>query len=110
MTSTTLEIKAGATFQATFLYKDPAGAAINLTGYTAALRIRRSYSAGSTDVSLTSSSGIVITAAVGQLDVTIAAATTAGLSGSYVWDLSVTSGGGIVYSLAGGACVVTQSA
>lgn len=110
MTNTTLEIKAGQTKQLRVLYKDPAGAAIDLTGYTATLRVRRNYTAGTADVSLTEVSGIVITAASGQLDITIPAGTTSGLSGTYVWDLFVTSSGGIAYWLAGGDCIANQAA
>ena len=55
-----ISIDQGATYSLALTYKDSAGAAINLTGYTAAMQIRSSYESTTTVLSLTSSAGIVI--------------------------------------------------
>ena len=94
-------IDQGADWFVTVVYKDSAGVAINLTGYTAALQIRDTYADSTTDLSLTSpSGGITITGATGTIAITATAAQTAAIpAGSYVYDLEITSSGGIVTRL-----------
>ena len=97
-------IDQGANWFVTFVYKDSAGTAINLTGYTAALQIRDTYADSTTDLSLTSpSGGITITAATGTIAVTATAAQTSAIpAGNYVYDLEITSSTGIVTRLVQG--------
>jgi hypothetical protein len=103
-----ITIEQGATFSLVVEWKDPAGAAINLTGYAAAMQIRRTYGAPVL-VSLTSpSGGIVIDAALGKLTLTIAASATASLQAPSqgVYDLEVSTGG-TVYRLLEGKVFIT---
>jgi len=94
-------IDQGANWFLTVVYKDSTGTAINLTGYTAALQIRDTYADSTTDLSLTSpSGGITITGATGTIAITATAVQTAAIAaGSYVYDLEITSSGGIVTRL-----------
>jgi hypothetical protein len=94
-------IDQGANWFITVIYKDSTGTPINLTGYTAALQIRDTYADTTTDLSLTSpSGGIVITGATGTIAITASAAQTAAIAaGTYVYDLEITSSGGIVTRL-----------
>jgi len=102
-------IDQGANWSVTFVYKNSAGTAINLTGYTAALQIRDTYADSTTDLSLSSpSNGITITGATGTIAVTATAAQTAAIAaGNYVYDLEITSGGGIVTRLVQGKVSVS---
>ena len=102
-------IDQGANWFVTFVYKNSAGTAINLTGYSAALQIRDTYADSTTDLSLTSpSGGITITAATGTIAVTATAVQTAAIAaGSYVYDLEITSSGGIVTRLVQGKISVS---
>jgi hypothetical protein len=94
-------IDQGADWYITVVYKDSAGTAINLTGYTAALQIRDTYADSTTDLSLTSpSGGIVITGATGTISIHATAAQTRAIAaGNYVYDLEITSSTGIVTRL-----------
>ena len=103
--------KQGKTLQITFIWVDSDGDPINLTGYTSRMQVRKlhqatlleSYSYEPAVISLTSSSGMTITALDGQVDIEVDASTMAGiLPGFYNYDLELVSGGGIVYELAGG--------
>ena len=85
---------------------------VNLTGYSARMMLRTSYSAGSPTLSLTSpSGGLVITPLTGTVTVTMTAAQTAALAaGDYVYDLEVVSGGGEVTRILDGIARVTPEA
>jgi hypothetical protein len=102
-------IDQGADWFITVVYKNSTGTAINLTGYTAALQIRDTYADSTTDLSLTSpSGGIVITGATGTISITATAAQTAAIAaGTYVYDLEITSSGGIVTRLIQGRISVS---
>lgn len=84
----------GATWNLEVLYKDSAGAVINLTGYDAALQIRKAYDTDEPVLELDSDgNGIVITANLGKLAITASAADTADIApGDYVYDLEISSG------------------
>ena len=98
----------GADWYVTFVYKDSAGTAINLTGYTAAMMVRDTFGDTATVLSLTNSSGITITAATGTLQVRATAAQTRAITaGNYVYDLEITSAGGIVTRLVQGKIVIS---
>jgi hypothetical protein len=101
-------IDQGSDWFTTFVYKDSAGTVINLTGYTAALQIRDTYADSATDLSLTVGSGITITAASGKIDVRATAAQTGAIAaGQYVYDLEITSSGGVVTRLVQGKITVS---
>jgi len=101
-------IDQGSTYTLALTYKDSSGAAINLTGYTAAMQIRDTVNSATTQLSLSSpSSGIVITAATGLITITITATQTRGLvANTYVYDLEITSGSGVVTRLIQGSVIV----
>lgn len=101
-------IDQGADWFVTFVYKDSAGTAINLTGYSAALQVRDTYADATTVLSLTSTSGITITPLTGTLAVRATAAQTGAIdAGPYVYDLEITSAGGIVTRLVQGKISVS---
>lgn len=70
-------IEQGSKFALTVIYKDDTGSIIDLTGYTAAMQIRKYIDSSDTIESLSSGSGITITGASGQIDIEIGATNTA---------------------------------
>ena len=84
----------GSTFNLEIIYKDSAGVVIDLTNYTAAMQIRSSFDSSATLLNLnTTNGGIVITGPQGKIELTASATATAALpSGSWVYDLEITSG------------------
>lgn len=103
-------IDQGADWYLNIAYKDSNGAAIDLTGYTAAMQFRLTMSSATTAISLTSSSGIVITPLTGNLAIRATAAQTAALddSAKYDYDLEITSSTGIVTRLIQGVASVSS--
>lgn len=102
-----ISIDQGATYTLVATWKDSAGSPVDLTGYTARMQMREAHNADSALLSLTDGDGITITAAEGKLEISIAAADTAGLPpGRHVYDLEVESAGGEVTRLVEGAAVV----
>lgn len=101
-------IDQGATWSVTVLYKDSNGVAINLTGYTAAMQVRQQYSSETAELTLTSpANGIVITPLTGTIVITMTALQTGGLDeGYYVYDVELTSSGGLVDRLIQGQLTV----
>lgn len=104
-----ITINQGATFELTVTWKDSTGAAINLTGYSARMQVRETYSSASTVVSLTNGSGITLGGATGTIAILISATTTAALTAPFsgVYDLELVSAGGVVTRLLQGAATVT---
>jgi len=92
-------VDAGTTFQVTVLYKDASDVAINITGYSAVMQVRKNSSTEPV-ASVSESDGISITGASGRLDVTIPATTPAG---NYVYALDITAPGGITTRLLKGS-------
>lgn len=87
-----LTIVQGATLDLLLTYKDDAGVVINLTGYTARLKIRTAV-AGSELVSLTEADGLVLGGAAGTIRIQRSAAQTAAYTWSRaVYDLELISG------------------
>jgi len=81
-------IKAGEVWSETITYEDENGAAINLTGCTAAMHIRRELADAATVATLTTENGrITITALTGTLALTLPAAVSELLDGEYVYDV-----------------------
>lgn len=96
----------GADWFATFIYQDPAGTPINLTGYTAALQVR-SFPQDTTAVMTltTENGGIGIDDLIGQLNIHATNEQTRVIDeGYYVYDLEVTdvNNGGVVTRLSQG--------
>lgn len=85
----------GSNWNLNVLYKDSNGAAINLTGYTAAMQLRQNYNSDDAVLTLTTSNGgIVITGNLGKLVLSATATQTGALdAGYYVYDLEIASGG-----------------
>lgn len=98
----------GSTFTRTLVYKVD-GSAVNLTGYTARMQVRKSVTDSTVLLSLaTDDSSIVITGATGTITLTVPATTMAAVSaGSWVYDLEIVSSGGVVTRLIEGKFVVT---
>jgi hypothetical protein len=105
-----LEIKQGATYQLGLYYVTSAGAAIDITGYSARMTLRSDYEATTSLLDLTSpSAGLVITGASGLVTVTITSTQTAALTaGPFVWDIEIVSAGGVVTRMAGGVGVISR--
>jgi hypothetical protein len=103
-----IQIDQGATYTLALSYKDSAGVPINLTNYTAAMQLRKTVESATASLSLTSSSGIVITGATGLLNITITATQSRDLDPDiYVYDLEITSSAGVVTRLIEGSAVVS---
>jgi hypothetical protein len=101
-----ITIEAGSTFQLRVTWKDSNGTPINLTGYTARMKVKPTYG-GVATFSLTSpSGGLVLGGAAGTIDVTISATDTATNIGdtesTAMYDLEVESSGGVVTRLVQG--------
>ncbi|NVN99298.1 MAG: hypothetical protein HXX17_08240 [Geobacteraceae bacterium] len=108
MTAATYDliIEQGATLQQTFYWTDSAGAAVNLTGYTAQMMVKANYadSGAVALLTLTSAGGtIVLTAGTGKIDLLVPPATTQALTFTKaIYDLELTSAGGVVTRLVQG--------
>jgi hypothetical protein len=95
-----LIIEQGATFEKTVTWKDSDGNAVDLTGYTARMQIRRSKSSTTTILSITTDDAITLGGTAGTVAISIPAATTATFTfRRAVYDLELVSGGGVVYRL-----------
>lgn len=99
----------GSTYTLAVTYKDSTGAAINLTGYTAAMQLRLDYDSATAVLSLSSpSNGIVITGASGLVSITMSATQTAALSAdTFLYDLEITSPTSVKTRLIQGVVVVS---
>lgn len=98
----------GATYSETFTIKIN-DVAVNLTGYTAAMQVRRSHEDTTAILTLTSGSGITLGGAAGTITLTIAYADTEDLiAGQYLYDLEITSSGGTKDRLLQGTFTVSS--
>ena len=96
------------TFQRTLTYKDSNGDPIDLSGYTAALQVRKDYNSPAV-VSLTHSSGLTLGGAAGTIAIVINATATAALEAqTHYYDLVITSSGGIATRILEGKFDVVQ--
>lgn len=97
----------GVTFDRTFTTHID-GVLANWSGYTAAMQVRETYDSTATVVSLTNGSGITLGGTAGTLQVVISSTVTAGVAeGNYVYDIELTSNGGVVSRLLQGDFIVT---
>ena len=92
-TISNIYIDAGADYTTTVTVSDSSGAALDLTGYTAAAQIRKTYESSAATVAFTVAFASDRT--TGQLDLTLTGAQTAAVTqGRYVYDVLITSGAG----------------
>lgn len=93
----------GSTFSRTITYKDSSGSAIDLSGYTARMQLRRNIDDASAIIELTTSNGrIALGGVAGTVTLTIAASDTAALSPvEGVYDLELVTGDTVEKLLAG---------
>jgi len=97
-------IDQGTDFSITVDVTDTSGGALDMTGYSAAAQIRKTY--GSSSVSSTFSTSIA--EATGQVTLSLTDTQTTALeSGRYVYDLNVTSSGGQTTRVVEGQAIVT---
>jgi hypothetical protein len=103
-------IKQGATYVKSIVWKDELGTPMDLTGYSAKMQIRSSVSAPKVlaEIATTPGSGITLGGALGTIELAISAALTGAIGeADGVYDLELTSGGGIVTRLLEGAVEIT---
>ena len=97
-------IDQGTDFSITVDVTDSAGEILELSGYTAAAQIRKTYSSSSVSASFSTS----IAESTGQVTLSLTDTQTTGLeSGRYVYDLNITSGVGVVTRVIEGQAIVT---
>jgi hypothetical protein len=86
-------IDSGADFSKTISVTDTAGSALDLTGYTAAGQIRKTYESSSATVALTVA--FISDRTTGQITISLTGAQTGAIDqGRYVYDVLLTSGSG----------------
>jgi hypothetical protein len=100
----------GATFQRVLTWKDSTNTAVNLTGYTARMHIRNEYESTSFVLALTTeNSRIALGGATGRVTLTVDATTMTNLfADTYVYDLELVSGAGVVTRLVMGTFTVRR--
>jgi hypothetical protein len=90
----------GATFDVLLTWKDNAGAPVDLTGCSAALQVRPTYSSPAPLIDIYSGDGITLGDALGTIHLVVDAAITEAVpAGSYVYDLKITFESGSVTRL-----------
>lgn len=90
----------GATFSRVITWKTTAGTPVDLTGYTAKMQVRVTYSSPSAVLTLSTAAGsIVLGGALGTITITGAASSMTMDGNNYVYDLELTSSGGAVTRL-----------
>jgi zona occludens toxin (predicted ATPase) len=104
------QLEQGATLLKPFVWKDSNGVAVNLTGYTAKMQVRRNTSADDVLLELSTINGkLTITPLSGMVTMVFSATTTAAIDwtrGKY--DLELTSGDGTVTRLLEGEITVSK--
>lgn len=96
----------GATFDKTFTIEID-NVPLDLTGYSSAMQVRQTIDSSSAVISLTAGTGITLGGTAGTIRTVIASTATAALSaGQYVYDLEITSGGGVVDRVLEGTFIV----
>ena len=84
----------GSTWTLQVVYKDSNGVAVNLTGYTAEMQVRRKFDSDTPVLTLsTSNGGITIVGATGTLNLVATDEQAAITPGLYVYDLELSIGG-----------------
>ena len=99
-----LYIDQGTDYTITVDVTDSNGDILDLTGYTATAQIRKTYTSSSLSATFTTS----ITAAAGQVTISLTDTQTSALeAGRYVYDLNIASSGGVKTRVIEGQAVVT---
>jgi hypothetical protein len=103
-------IEQGSTFTRVITYKDSGGTAIDLTGYTARMHLRRRIEDSDSLIELTSANGrIALGGIAGTITLTISATDSANLSPvEGVYDLELASSGGTVEKLLKGTFTIER--
>lgn len=97
----------GATFLLVLTWRNPDGTPINLTGYTAEMRVAPTKGATLVLHPTTANGQIALGGALGTVTITVPASITESLNpGQYAYELDLTSGGGIVTRLVEGPFIV----
>lgn len=97
----------GATFNLNFTVQTD-GVPWNLTGYTAAMQVRKSTSSATTLLDLSSVDGDITMNSSGEVTVTVAASVMSGVpAGRWVYDIEFTSGSSEVTRLLEGRFIVS---
>jgi hypothetical protein len=105
-----LLIDQGATLNIVATWNNSAGTPINLTGYTARMSVRATFSSATTVLDLnTANSGIALGGAAGTITITASATTTGALTAPFsgVYDLELVSSGGVVTRLLEGTATIS---
>ena len=104
-----LNINQGSNLSLEIALKNANGTPLNLTGYTAHMQLRASYTSPQVIVELTTENGrLVITPLTGLVTLLLSAATTAALvAKTYVYDLEIVSASGFVTRMLQGEAVIS---
>lgn len=104
-----LNINQGSNLSLEIALKNADGTPLNLTGYTARMQLRASYTSPQVIVELTTENGrLVITPLTGLVTLLLSAATTAALvAKTYVYDLEIVSASGFVTRMLQGEAVIS---
>lgn len=105
-----LYVDQGATWRMHMALTDSNAAAVNLTGYTARMYLKRKLVGNDPAiVQLTTANGKIVMAdpTTGELDFVLTDEETDELSGTYYYDIEIESGGGEVYRLMQGKFIVS---
>lgn len=98
----------GATLVRVVTFKDSTGTPVNLTTYTARMKVRSSRGAPGVQLTLASGGSGIALASNGEIEITVPAATTAIVpAGKYRYDLEVVSASGIVTRVVEGEFTVS---
>jgi hypothetical protein len=97
----------GATYDIQFTYKINKFP-VNLTGYSARMQVRESYSSPNTLVSLSTGSGITLGESAGTINILISAVETAAFTpNTYIYDIELVSPNQSVIRIVEGSFIVT---
>ena len=97
-------IDQGTDFSVTVDVTDANGSPLNLSGYTAASQIRKSYASSSASATFTTS----ISVSSGQVTMSLTDTQTSGLAaGRYLYDLNITSSASVTSRVVEGQVIVT---
>ena len=100
-----LFIDQGTDFSIVVDVTDATGSVLDLTGYSAAAQIRKTYGSSSASATFTTSTG---TPSQGKVTLSLTDTQTSGLSsGRYVYDLDITSGSGVKTRVVEGQAIIT---
>jgi hypothetical protein len=98
----------GATLVREITYKDSSGVVVNLSTYTARMKVRSSRGAPGVQLTLATSGAGITVNSVGEIEITVPAVTTAIIpAGKYRYDLEVVSSSGVVSRVVEGEFVVS---